>query len=117
MRILIIEDNCDAAISLQALLEVEGHEVIVASSGPEGVVLATEYVPAAILCDIGLPGLDGFDVARELRHNQALDHTKLIAITGYGSEGNRQRAHKSGFDYFLAKPADATALLELLDNS
>jgi DNA-binding response OmpR family regulator len=116
MRILIIEDNCDAAESLRLLLEMTGHEVMVASSGPEGVVLAAEYVPAVVLADIGLPGFDGFDVARELRQIEALDRTKLIAITGYGSEENRQRAHKSGFDYFLAKPPDMTALLELLEN-
>jgi CheY-like chemotaxis protein len=116
MRILIVEDNGDAADSLRLLLEMAGHDVMVASSGPEGVILATEYLPVVVLCDISLPGLDGFHVARELRQNEALDRTKLIAITGYGSEENRRRAHKAGFDYFLAKPADATALVELLEN-
>ena len=115
MRILIIEDNCDTANSLRLLLELMGHEVIIAFSGPEGVVLATEYLPAVILADIGLPGLDGFSVARELRFNQALDHTRLIAITGRGQDRDRHRAHQSGFDYFLDKPADPNALLELLD--
>jgi two-component system CheB/CheR fusion protein len=117
MRILIIEDNRDTADSLKLLLELTGHEVYVAYSGPEGVVLAAEYLPEVILSDIGLPGLDGFDVARELRQNQALDHTRLIAITGYGSDDNRRRAHQCGFDYFLAKPADTTALLQLLGSS
>jgi DNA-binding response OmpR family regulator len=115
VRILIIEDNCDAANSLRMLLEIMGHEVFVAFSGPEGVVLATEYLPSVVLSDIGLPGLDGFDVARELRNNAALDATKLIAITGCGDDEFRQRAHNSGFDFFLAKPADPTALLDLLD--
>ena len=114
MRILIIEDNRDAAESLRLLMEMKGHEVMVASSGPEGVIFAAEFLPTAVLSDIGLPGLDGFDVAREIRRNEDLDETKLIAITGYGSEEYRHRAHKSGFDYFLAKPADAEALLELL---
>jgi PAS domain S-box-containing protein len=114
LRIVIIEDNRDSADSLRTLLEMLGHEVRVAYSGPDGLKLAGEWAPSVVLSDIGLPGLDGFEVARELRRNEATADARLIAITGYGSEDDCRRAHENGFDHVITKPADPDALQELL---
>ena len=113
-RILVVEDHKDSADSLRMLLELLGHEVRVASTGPEGVRAATDWRPDAILSDIGLPGLDGYGVVRELRRNPATAKTKLIAITGYGSEDDRRLARQSGFDHVVAKPAQPAVLVDLL---
>jgi CheY-like chemotaxis protein len=114
IRILIIEDNRDAADSLHMLLEVLGHEVQVAYNGTAGLALADEWLPEVILSDIGLPGLDGYGVARELRRNPATAQIRLIAVTGYGSEADRRRAFEAGFDYHLTKPVDPEVLLALI---
>jgi CheY-like chemotaxis protein len=114
LRIVIIEDNQDAADSLRMLLELLGHEVRVAYSGPDGVRIAREWVPAVVLSDIGLPGLDGFGVAQELRRDKATANAHLIAITAYGDEDYRRRARESGFDHFLTKPMSSDTLQRLL---
>jgi CheY-like chemotaxis protein len=115
LRILVVEDNRDAAESLRILLELLGNVVSLAFTGPDGVRLAHQLQPDVVLCDIGLPGgLDGFGVATELRQDPATAKVRLIAITGYGSENDRERARKAGFDYHLTKPADPEALQQLL---
>jgi two-component system CheB/CheR fusion protein len=114
LRIVVIEDNQDAADSLRMLLELLGHEVRVAYTGPEGVQLAREWAPTVVLSDIGLPGLDGFGVARALRRNKATANTHLIAITAYGDDDNRRRAQECGFDHFLTKPMSSDVLQRLL---
>ena len=114
LRILVVEDNRDAADSLRMLLELSGCEVRVAYSGPDGVRLAREWRPEVVLCDIGLPGLDGYAVAGELRHDPATAGARLIAVTGYGQEDDRQRARQAGFDYHLTKPVDPAVLEPLL---
>jgi two-component system CheB/CheR fusion protein len=114
LRILIVEDNQDGADSLRALLELLGHEVAVAYSGPEGVEAARTYLPEIVLCDIGLPGLDGFGVAKELRRNSATARARLIAISGYGQEDDVRRSREAGFDHHLVKPADPDELAKLL---
>ena len=114
LRILIVEDNRDAADSLRLLLEVLGHEVQAAYTGPDGVRIALEWRPEVVLCDIGLPDLDGYGVATRLRHDPAMLGARLIAVTGYGSEEDRHRAFQSGFDYHVTKPAVPTELLQLL---
>ena len=113
-RILVVEDNRDAADTLRMLLELLGHEVRVAYTGPDGVRMAEEWRPAVVLSDIGLPGLDGFGVARALRGNPATAQARLIAVTGYGSEDDRRLARESGFDHLLTKPADPGVLQQLL---
>lgn len=113
-RILIIEDNQDAADSLQMLLTFLGHTVRVAYSGPDGVKTALEWRPEVILSDIGLPGLDGYGVARALRGNPATARARLIAITGYGQKDDHRLARESGFDHVMTKPAEPALLLELL---
>jgi CheY-like chemotaxis protein len=114
LRILVVEDNRDAAESLRVLLELLGHEVKVTFSGPEGVAAAAAWKPQAIVCDIGLPGLDGYGVARAVRQTPATAHIRLIALTGYGSDDDRRRAREAGFDFHLVKPAPPEVLEELL---
>jgi DNA-binding response OmpR family regulator/anti-sigma regulatory factor (Ser/Thr protein kinase) len=114
LRIVVIEDNRDAAESLRLLLEVMGHEVAVARTGPEGVQTAARCRPDVVVSDIGLPGLDGYGVARELRCRPETARTRLVALTGYGSEEDRRRSREAGFDVHLCKPADPQELMQLL---
>jgi PAS domain S-box-containing protein len=117
LRVLVIEDNQDSANSLRILLEMYGHQVVVAYTGLEGVRAAHECRPDVVLCDIGLPGLDGYGVARQLRSNPATATARLIAVTGYGSEEDRRRALASGFDFHLTKPADPGRIRQLLQRN
>jgi CheY-like chemotaxis protein len=113
-RVLIIEDNRDAADSLQILLEVLGHEVRVAYTGPDGLAQAGAWLPEVVLSDIGLPGMDGYAIARALRAEPATARLRLIAITGYGTEADRRLAAEAGFDHHLTKPVEAAVLLALI---
>jgi PAS domain S-box-containing protein len=114
LRVLVVEDSQDAADSLKLLLEAFGYEVRVAYTGPAGVDAAKEWRPDVVLCDIGLPGLDGYAVARELRRDPSTSHARMIAVTGYGGDQDRERSHQAGFDAHLTKPADPAAIQELL---
>jgi CheY-like chemotaxis protein/two-component sensor histidine kinase len=114
LRVLVVEDNHDAADSLRLLLEAYGYQVSVAYSGPDGVKAAAEHRPDVVVCDIGLPGMDGYRVAAALRGNPATATTRLIALTGYGREEDRRRAWEAGFDGHLTKPADPAALEAIL---
>jgi CheY-like chemotaxis protein len=116
-RVLVIEDNTDAAQSLRLLLEFFGHEVWVAGTGPDGVRLARAERPDVVLCDIGLPGLDGFGVAEALRRDPTTAGARLIAITGYGSDQVRGRCHEVGFDRYFTKPVDPEVLLALVGDA
>lgn len=111
LRILVVEDNRDAAESLRLMLELCGHEVTLAHSGPEGVEAATAHRPDIVLCDIGLPGMDGFAVASTLRRNPETAGTRLIAVTGYGRDADRRQALDAGFDAHLVKPVAPEELL------
>src|SRR5207237_1303192 len=110
-RVLIVEDNRDAADTLRMFLEARGHEVRVAYTGPEGVREATAWLPEVVLSDIGLPGLDGYALARRLRGEPGLEKALLAALTGYGGEDDRRRSREAGFDHHLVKPADPADLL------
>jgi len=110
-RVLLIEDNVDAADSLRALLELQGHEVAVSCNGPDGLTKAHEFRPEIVLCDIGLPGMDGYAVARVLRADEALKDIHLIALSGYSLPDDQQRAAAAGFEQHLAKPLS----LEMLE--
>jgi CheY-like chemotaxis protein len=114
LRVLVVEDHKDAANSLRILMTLFGHEARVAYDGPEGVRAATDWRPHVVISDIGLPGLDGFEVARELRRNPDTASVRLVALTGYGQPQDRENALEAGFDHFLTKPADPTALQQLL---
>jgi two-component system, sensor histidine kinase len=109
-KVLVIEDNADAAASLQMLLELVGHEVRTAASGPAGVAAATAFVPDVVLCDIGLPGMSGYDVARALRQEPGLAGTTIVALTGYGRDEDQAKARAAGFDVHLTKPVEYEAL-------
>ena len=114
MRILVIEDHRDTAESLRMLLEVCGYLVTEAYSGPDGVKAAEQWRPDIVLCDIGLPGLDGYGVARKLRDNPATAQVRLIALTAYGEDEHHRRSYEAGFEYHLVKPVDPDALLSVL---
>jgi PAS domain S-box-containing protein len=111
-RILLVEDNRDAADSLADLLRIFGYEVRVAYSGTEGVEAAHLFLPEIVLCDIGLPGLDGYEVARRLRQDAGTAAARLIAITGYGTDSDREKTRDAGFDRHLVKPVDPDHLLD-----
>lgn len=113
-RVLVVDDNVDSADSIAMLLQMSGHEVRVSYSGPDAVETAVEYRPDIVLLDIGLPGIDGYEVARRLRKRPELREVKLIAVTGYGQEADRLQSQEAGFDYHLVKPVDAQKLQDLL---
>lgn len=113
-RVLVIEDNVDLAEGLRELLEFDGHEVSVAYSGAEGLAKACESLPEILLCDIGLPGMDGYAVARAFRADEVLREVYLVALTGYALPEDLQRAAEAGFDRHLAKPPDLVALERML---
>jgi signal transduction histidine kinase len=110
-HILVVEDNRDAAESLRLLLEIWGYGVTLAYTGPDGVAAAQTVRPDVVLCDIGLPGMDGFTVAGTLRRLPETASARLIAVTGYGQEEDRRRALEAGFDVHLVKPVDPEKLL------
>jgi CheY-like chemotaxis protein len=117
-RILVIEDNVDAACSLRLLLDAGGHRAAVAYSAAAGLAKAREFRPEIIVCDIGLPGgMDGYGFARAARQDPALKDAYLIAMTGYGQEEDRRRAREAGFDVHLVKPADPQVLERLIPNA
>jgi two-component system CheB/CheR fusion protein len=103
-RVLVIEDNLDAAESLGAILELEGHTVEVAHDGPQGIARARKLRPDVVVCDIGLPGMDGYAVARALRGDPALRGAFLVALTGYALPEDQRDAVEAGFDAHLSKP-------------
>jgi signal transduction histidine kinase len=113
-RVLVVDDNRDATDSLRLLLEVRGHEVAVAYSGAKALETARQFQPELILCDLGLPGMDGYAVARELKEDATLAGVRLIAVSGYGSPAEQQRCLEAGFERHLAKPVEPEELLQLL---
>ena len=113
-RILVADDNRDAAESLAALLQLDGHEVTVVHDGPAAVAAFARVLPHMALLDIGMPGIDGYEVAQAIRRHHPTSAAKLIAITGWGQEDDKQRAHAAGFDLHLTKPVNLQRLAELL---
>jgi CheY-like chemotaxis protein len=114
-RILIIEDHHDSADMLRFLLQMHGQQVEVARSGEEGLVLAQEFRPDIVLCDLTLEGgISGYEVARRMRADQSLRSVRLIALSGHGSEEDRARTRALGFDLHMVKPIDFGALQRTL---
>ncbi|MEO6461496.1 MAG: response regulator, partial [Candidatus Eisenbacteria bacterium] len=112
-RILVVDDNRDAAESLALLLRLGGHQVSVAHDGPKALELAARERPGILLVDIGLPGMDGYEVCRQLRQ-MGLTEARIIALTGFGQERDRQRAKAAGFDHHAVKPVAFPDLAKLL---
>jgi CheY-like chemotaxis protein len=113
LRLLVVDDNRDMAHTEALLLKAHGHEVQVAHDGPAAIELAHHFRPHAIFLDIGLPGMNGYDVAKTLRE-QGFTQESLIAVSGYGRLDDRDRSRRAGFDAHLVKPVDNQALLEIL---
>jgi CheY-like chemotaxis protein len=116
-RVLVIDDNADAADSLRDLLELSGHEVAVAYDGFTGIDKARELRPDVVLCDLGLPGLDGYDVARAMRADPVLAETRLVALSGHAFPEDLQRSAEAGFEQHLTKPPRIEKLAELLGSA
>ena len=114
-RVLVVEDNVDAAETLQLLLRMSGYDTRAAHDGAAALALARDWKPSAVLLDIGLPGKDGYTVARELRALPELQSALLVALTGYGADEDRQQAKEAGFDTLQVKPVQPQALEALLD--
>lgn len=112
-RVLVVDDNEDAALSLAMMLDVMGYEVRTAHDGLEAVRAADEFLPEAALLDIGLPHLSGYDVARHIRRNRGAA-VLLVAITGWGTTEDVKRSRDAGFDHHFTKPADPMRLRDIL---
>jgi CheY-like chemotaxis protein len=112
--VLVVEDNIDSADSLGLLLRLYGHEVKVARTGPTALEMALASRPDVVLLDIGLPGMDGYQVAERLRQRPEFKDVMICALTGHTpSEADHQRQKKTGFDHFYVKPVTLEKLLEL----
>jgi CheY-like chemotaxis protein len=109
-RVLIVDDNVDAAQTLELLLKSLGHETAVAHTGVEALRITPEFRPDIVLLDIGLPGLDGYEVARRLRTLKSEERVRIVAVTGWGQEADKQRSREAGFDLHLVKPISSSDL-------
>jgi CheY-like chemotaxis protein len=113
-RVLVVDDNADAAESLGMLLEVRGNDVRIAYDGLEALEAEDDFKPEIVLLDIGMPKMSGYEVARRIRSARG-DAVLIVAITGWGQEEDRRRAREAGFDHHFTKPVDYEALLELIE--
>ncbi len=116
-RVLIVDDNADLARSMARLLKLLGHETRLAYDGPSAIAEAKSYRPDFIILDIGLPLMNGYEVAQKLRHEEGLTDTVIVAVTGYGQEEDRRRSREAGFNHHLVKPVDHDVLFSLLAES
>jgi CheY-like chemotaxis protein len=113
-RLLVVDDNQDAAISLAMLLRLQGHEVRVAHSGAAALELMKVFTPDVVFLDIGMPGMDGYEVARRIREQPGLGKVVLAALTGWGQQEDRRRTAQAGFDHHLVKPPEPELVANLL---
>lgn len=114
-RVVVVDDNVDSAESLGRLLELMGHEVRLAHDGLTALDLITTYLPETIFLDIGLPNLNGYEVAKRLRADSRLDpKMRIVALTGWGQDGDRQKSREAGFNFHLTKPADPDRIVEIM---
>src|SRR5262249_10386231 len=114
-RLLVVDDNQDAANSLAMLLRLQGHEVRVAYSGLAALEMTTAYAPDTVFLDIGMPGMDGYEVARRLRQQPGLESVVVAALTGWGQHEDRRRTTEAGFNFHLVKPPEPKALEGVLN--
>jgi CheY-like chemotaxis protein len=114
LKVLVVDDNVDAAETLSLVLEMAGCSTRMLHEGSQVLQGAQDFGPDVILLDIGLPGMNGYEVAQRLRQESRFARTLLVAITGWGTEQDRRRSQESGFDHHLTKPVDYSALEPLL---
>jgi CheY-like chemotaxis protein len=114
-RVLVVDDNEDAIYTLSALLELDGHEVRTATSGPDALEVLREFTPDIALLDIGLPGMSGYELARHLRSQPHLARLMLVALTGWGQDEDRRQSHEAGFHHHFTKPVDIRKLQSLFE--
>jgi CheY-like chemotaxis protein len=113
-RVLVVDDNCDAAETLSALLDVLGHDAQVANDGPAALAVMQDFRPQLVFLDLGMPGMNGCQVAAAIRLDRRFDQPVLVALTGWGSEGDRERTSAAGFDLHLTKPISLEAIEQML---
>ena len=116
IRLLVVDDNQDAAESFTILLRAQGHDARAAFSGPAALEMIKDFAPEIVFLDIGMPGMDGYEVARRLRQQTAAPKMTLVAVTGWGQQEDRRRSAESGFDHHLVKPLDPHALESLIES-
>ena len=114
LRLMVVDDNQDAAHAMAMLLELEGHTVAVEHEPQRALQKAAEFRPDACLLDIGLPGMDGYELARRLRRSEHTAGATLIALTGYGNKYGRETSVSAGFDFYFVKPAKTAELIAVL---
>jgi CheY-like chemotaxis protein len=112
-RILVVDDNADAAAALARILKLSGHTVEIVHDGAAALAAARRLRPELIFLDIGLPGMDGFQIAESLTREPGLERMKVIAVTGSASEDDRRRLRDAGVDYYLVKPVDVNLVVSL----
>lgn len=115
-RVLLIDDNLDAAESLAQLLTLSGHDARIAGDGARGLALAEDFRPEVVFCDLGLPGMSGYEVAKALRSSPFGRDIVIAALTGYGQPGDREKTAQAGFDAHLVKPVDPSVIESFLDD-
>ena len=113
-RILVVDDYPLAAETLMKMLQLEGHDVRIAKDGPSAIEEIRCRQPEIVVLDIGLPGMDGYKVARTIRSTPGLEELILIALSGYAQEDDRRQSREAGFNYHLTKPVDVVALHQLI---
>lgn len=114
LKVLVVDDNRDAAILMGRLLGALGNDVQVVHDGFAALEMAEAFVPEAVLLDIGLPDMDGYETARLLREIPSCKQVTIIAVTGWGQEEDREKGKRAGFDHHVVKPADSSTLMQIL---
>src|SRR5690606_19454389 len=114
-RILLVDDNVDFVTTMATLLSTMGHDVLVAHEGKEALKIAGKFAPEFAFLDIGMPGMNGYDLARKLRQLPEITHCVLVAVTGWGQEKDRELSRAAGFNHHLVKPVELAQVLEVID--
>jgi CheY-like chemotaxis protein len=113
-RVLVVDDNCDAAETLSALLDLLGHDVQVANDGQAALAAMQDFRPQLVFLDLGMPGMDGCQVAQAIRLDRRFEQPVLVALTGWGSENDRERTSAAGFNLHMTKPISLEAIEHML---
>lgn len=117
LRILVVDDNHDAADLIADFLEIHGHQAKSAYGGREAIEVAPQFAPHVVLLDLGMPGVDGYEVAADIKRRPELSDTLVVALTAWGDAATRARAREAGFDQHLVKPASFESILNVLSAS